>query len=61
MEQAAQGGSRVTVPLEVCRKTVDVALRDKVQWAGGDVLMVEVDGLSVLLQPLWFYDSDFPV
>ena len=44
-----------SLSLEVVKKGVDVALRDMTRGNHGNGLMVELDDLSGLFQPLWFY------
>lgn len=49
---------RVESPsLQVFKKCVNVTLRDVLNGHGGDGLMVELDNLSGLSQPMSFYDS----
>lgn len=43
--------------LEVFKNREDVVMRDVVSGQGGDELTVELDDLTGLLQPSWFYDS----
>ena len=56
-EQAAQRGCGVTLPMDVFKKHIYVALRDMVSGHGGDGLVGRLSDLSRLFQPLWFCDS----
>ena len=46
-----------SLPLEMFKNRVDVALRDVVSGHGGDGLMVGLGDLRGLFQPQWFCDS----